>query len=423
MNLALVLGGRPRGSASPAPATIAGLHLWLEPSVESSAYWWDSSRTQAAANGAPARVHDDLSGNGRHATGASAAQSLTTYSPDPVSGIPSLAIYPASTNNAVYSYANGTIGAIGDAHSFFALVRVNAQFGTSGAELFKGQAVAGGNPLIFNWFNPSQIQCRMRNSAGSLVTASGGTNPNIRGAWKVLSSTYDGTTLKCWVDGVSAGTGSCAAPVGTVDQYRIGTTSSSFDGELAALLVYDSALSDADRGRVESYLLAKVSAATAEGTPVAIAPSAMPGLVRAYDTTAAGVLTLSGSPASPGGTCDSWAASTGGLTLTKPADRSAADVVTDSSTTVLEFDDGGTQTLGAAISSASVSARTVYLVAKKLAPGQECNAVYFGASEAEPRIGLTLNVAGSHEDTGWVGTGLITAGSGATARNSSVSKT
>ena len=73
----------------------------------------------------------------------------------------------------------------------------------------------------------------------------------------VLADPAGGTVYR---DGISIGTGnySALAVGGTIALGAVyGGGSDAYDGRLAEVLVYDSALSDADRGKVESYLANK----------------------------------------------------------------------------------------------------------------------------------------------------------------------
>lgn len=373
--------------------------VWIEPSRPESTFWWDSSRTQSAVDGGLIRVVDDLSGNERHATAETDVRRPCLYLDDPVSGVPSLVSTPCSTNIAVFSYMTGTLPALGGAHTHAALVRLNEGV-PSGQELFRGES--GGSTMIYDWYDPPALKVRMHDGSGSLKVVTGGTNPDIRGAgWKRLICTYDGITLRGWCDGVSVGTIACGSgPV--VNQYRIWQSSGAWDGELAFYAVVGRAISDDERAKLDAYLATKVTEASVEGAPTALTPNDAGGLIRAYDSTASNVLTLSGSPATPGGTCDSWAPSVGSDTLTKPSDRSAPSVVEESGLTLVSFADGGTQAIGKNLSSSTITQKTLYFVARRLVAGSPSMPLHFGTNEQTPGFQICRSTSSGLEVGGFV---------------------
>jgi hypothetical protein len=86
------------------------------------------------------------------------------------------------------------------------------------------------------------------------------TAPASSADWNMLEVVYDGTSQKGFVNGALKGT--TAFQLNTVDKeveigLRTGKDAASSDGDFAELLIYDRALTDDERKRVEAYLSGK----------------------------------------------------------------------------------------------------------------------------------------------------------------------
>ncbi len=85
-------------------------------------------------------------------------------------------------------------------------------------------------------------------------------NTTLLGTFALVSSTYDGSNSKIYVNGVLQGVQPVTGPISYGDSgiFYVGSSSGtgndSFNGDLAEILVYDHALSDADRTAAEQYL-------------------------------------------------------------------------------------------------------------------------------------------------------------------------
>jgi hypothetical protein len=100
-----------------------------------------------------------------------------------------------------------------------------------------------------------------RDDAAALVTVSGGI-PNT--SYHIRSDVFTGTAISTYIDG-SVVINNQAQDVGTItlDQAQLGALAAGgsltlfLNGDIAALLIYNSALSTANQRRVEAYLGAR----------------------------------------------------------------------------------------------------------------------------------------------------------------------
>lgn len=145
------------------------------------------------------------------------------------------------------------------------------------------------------------------NTTGKLITSyyRNGTTNTVTGTTTISTSTPSilsqrfGSNVQSFINGVSQGTAAIGALANMVKTIRIGsslTTTAPFTGQIAEIIVFKKALSDADRLAVENYLSQKYGL----GVSNSAAPSIASGSTGTYDlgTTGASVSFTAGSTAS-----------------------------------------------------------------------------------------------------------------------------
>jgi hypothetical protein len=264
------------------PTSITGLQLWLDASDPSVLFDATSGGSLVAADGGVARW-EDKSGNGRHATQATSGSrplrktsqqgGLGTLSFDGSNDVMSLASSSATFSflhqadstvflvaragttanpNAAYvAIATGT-GTSGSPNfqlsfedrnipeeEFVANEQVRVIVGATGADPAVNTAASGLSGWTPNTYKLVSVVTRPSN-----LTASQRVAARINGGTSGSGNTFLGT----------ASTGSAMADL------HIGSTSSGanyWSGNIAEIILYNSALSDANRSFVEQYLISK----------------------------------------------------------------------------------------------------------------------------------------------------------------------
>lgn len=217
------------------PLSINGLQLWLDASQVSG------------ADGDPVTTWGDLSGNGRNAT-----QSTTAAKPTLKTAVQNgrSALLFDGTDDSIATAAAVFTGAA--ARTVVAIYRDTK--GGAHVSPICGQSTGSSGST---WF---VLQSRNSGAVGDPYLAGFAndlTGPAVDGLWKVAVVTYDGATATTYKNGAQANTG--AKTYNTVNQpFAIGADASSFlGGYVGEIAVYNTALSAADRQRIERYLGAK----------------------------------------------------------------------------------------------------------------------------------------------------------------------
>jgi len=116
--------------------------------------------------------------------------------------------------------------------------------------------------LYFLSSSGAQQLLLLPNTGTYYMMATGGVaiNPagNRGGAFHIFTGVFNGASSNAYVDGVLVGSGNMAvAPVGAVYLMTNAGNTVHPPGDIAEMLIYNSALSDTNRNRVESYLKSK----------------------------------------------------------------------------------------------------------------------------------------------------------------------
>lgn len=230
------------GSGEFTPASIPGLISWHDAN-DISTLWQDSGRTtQVTADGQTVGAWDDKSNNSNHATQATPANE-PTYRTGIQNSLPVLRfdgtndLLEAANINGGTSLSNLTIIAVYQTDD---TVHTDRMYGY-------GANVGSDTPSVINPAPDSTIRFDNGSLAGSL------SHPT---AFFIRSTIKNGTTYTDYFDGSQNINNTFAGSVTTDDLY-LGHCLNPCDGDLAEIVVYNSALSDANRQQLESYLATK----------------------------------------------------------------------------------------------------------------------------------------------------------------------
>jgi len=210
-----------------APTDISGLQLWLDAS--------DAS-TITESSGAVSQW-DDKSGNANHVTQGTAALQPTTGTRTQNS----LNVLDFDGSDFL---RNGAIGPFSQPNTVFVVGKADATATT--------QAFVHGD----NFANDNAIGLTSSNffmfADSALFGGASDTSTHI------FIAEFNSTSSELFIDGVSSATGDAGS--GSANDFRVGARydgAEALDGFVAEVLVYDSALSTADREAVEAYLADK----------------------------------------------------------------------------------------------------------------------------------------------------------------------
>jgi hypothetical protein len=222
------------------PSDKTGLLAWYK---GDGTLWQDSARTTGAtADTDPVGSWDDESGNAEHLTQGTSANRPT--------------LQTAELNSLAVVRGDGTNDALG-------LTDLGTLTDATIAVLFKS-ATTGRWPMSFQG-GAMGIQHEGATSVrfrgwGVDTTGSNNVTVTVTSNWRwVLFKVVSGGTGTCYVDGTSRYTFS---PTGTQAFGQFGLFARSdptehMNGDIAEALVYDSAISDGDRGNLDSYISGK----------------------------------------------------------------------------------------------------------------------------------------------------------------------
>jgi hypothetical protein len=245
------------------PQTISGLQLWLDASDASTLYDATSGGSLVAADGGVARW-EDKSGNGRHFTQSDSSKRPARKTSQQNS-LDTL-LFDGSNDSLIGSnFSSGTGGL-----SILLVVKRNAT--SANHELINKGVDNGGwmvkfaasNQLQLSSYRDSTLNNSTIRDTTSSVSATGYTVLSITagsGAFNTTSMFRNGTSLamdaatEAGTNGRTPSTGSDPVRIGV--QVYAGVDYFTYNGNIAEIIMYDSALSSGDREAVESYLLAK----------------------------------------------------------------------------------------------------------------------------------------------------------------------
>ena len=245
------------------PSNVTGLQLWLDASDASTLYDATSGGSLVAADGGVARW-EDKSGNNRHFT-QSTSSKRPARKTSQQNSLDTL-LFDGSDDSLIGSnFASGTGGL-----TIFSVVKRNA---TNAVHEIINKGVDNGGwlfrltdtnaPQISSYRDSTLTNSTLRGTSSSVSATDYTVLAMVAGsgAFNTALMFRNGTSLAMSAaaeDGTNGRT-----PSGGSDPVRIGVQVYSgvdyfnYNGNIAEIVLYDSALSDADRAAVENYLLAK----------------------------------------------------------------------------------------------------------------------------------------------------------------------
>lgn len=253
------------------PTQITGLQLWLDATDADTLFDATSGGSLVAADGGVARW-EDKSGNARHATQGTSANRPARKTA--IQGGKDVLRFDGSNDSlsiasskAAFKFlhtSNHTVFIVfeNENASYDPLVCTNSGGTDSvGLNIYAGDAGAGTGALAHQVF---------RGVSGTSVINSASDQSYLTAGWNVVSVTgkpTDGTAANrssIRKNGGAAVTNNAATGATSANDSHsdllIGRDGTPFDyhgGDIAEIIIYDSALSDTDRAAVENYLLAK----------------------------------------------------------------------------------------------------------------------------------------------------------------------
>jgi len=259
------------------PAQITGLQLWLDASDSSTLFNATTGGSLVASNGAVARW-EDKSGNGRHATqGTNANRPLRKTSVQGSKDVlrfdgsnDSLSIPDSTATFKFLHSGDSTVFAVfksgttaNPGHSFYAILYTHS---SASAEVGYGFGTVDASPS--NDAIDFVVANGVGGSAAAYLGANDGFPSNVFGVASFVTKPTDGVAANrisyrlnggsavasnTSTDEVSTENSQANLTIGNV----AGAFSFYFNGDIAEIIIYDTALPDTQRAAVESYLMQK----------------------------------------------------------------------------------------------------------------------------------------------------------------------
>lgn len=230
------------------PLDIPGCHLWL-----------DASQITGLSDGDPVSQWTDFSGNGYHATQATAAK-RPTFKTGVQNGLPAIRFDGTDDWLRTASW-----GSKAQPNTVFIVAKPPAN-GTGTRIIIEGIVSTDRHLWAKDAANDS-------NSFYGGAWVSGATITGIANTWSIAALNFNGADFNVYINGESRVTGNIGAhglsglTIGT----NLATDNFFFNSDMSEIIVYDTLLSDADRAKVEAYLSQKYGVSlTAGATPSGI---------------------------------------------------------------------------------------------------------------------------------------------------------
>lgn len=252
----ILVTGTPLGSTGPGGVGSSDgsgeLELWLI--GEGNTY--TDAGTTAAADGNNIQQWNDISGNSNHASELTNQPNLNTNS---VNGFSTLTFSGGNdriTAAGISTANTATVFSVFQINSFSAnsndgIIHAGPSgnsFSTSGSDKVIGQWVNVSSGNIWGRGVQSDLSIRSIPTVTSLSTVQ----------FYAISQEYDGSDIRQYVNGTTAGSISYDGTLGSWTDFGIGRQGSeSLDGEIAEIIAFKSHLNNAQRTIVQNYLAAK----------------------------------------------------------------------------------------------------------------------------------------------------------------------
>jgi hypothetical protein len=247
-------------SAFTSPTSLAGLQLWLDAADPGVLFDATTGGSLVAADGGVARW-EDKSGNARHATQGTAG-SRPLRKTGIISGRDALR-FDGSDDRLIVPTSAVNFGS--SDFEIFLVGRGNASYNT----FFTCVDASSGSAYILRMMVESaRLQTTIRTTESGALDASGASSSYAAQSLVLFGLRRSSSTFTATRNGTSFGTVSNGAPMASTTQVAAigawveGPPTAYYyhlTGDIAEVIIYNAALSDANRALVENYLLAKWS--------------------------------------------------------------------------------------------------------------------------------------------------------------------
>jgi hypothetical protein len=253
--------------------TIAGLQLWLDAADPTTLYDATAGGSLVAADGGVARW-EDKSGNGRHATqGTSGSRPLRKTS---VQGSKDVLRFDGSNDSLSIPSSTETFKFLHSADStvFVVLTRSTTDNSAIIDNCDDGSSAVGFSLRFLDGSGTSDVLVHRIRRGVSATSALSNVSANgfMSSGWSMLSLVgrpgnatasnrssmrrNSGTAVTNNTDTNAVSTSNAANDL-SIGRFVTSPSANTHGGDIAEIIIYDSALSDTDRGLVESYLMSK----------------------------------------------------------------------------------------------------------------------------------------------------------------------
>jgi hypothetical protein len=220
------------------PNELTGLQLWLK-----------ADGITGLNDGDPISTWSDESGQGNHATQATAGLK-------PLYKVNILNGKPAVRFDGINDYLNAHTLLFPPTATVFAVVRNNTK--ASDAQIISRRSSTASAPIAFQLYLAATDRAAVnaRDDASHLAVALAAAGLV---AAQIVTGIRNGNDVEVRRNGISVGTGSNTLETTTTDQTRIGAKATGaptdyLDGDIAELIMYNRVLTDGERDKIEAYL-------------------------------------------------------------------------------------------------------------------------------------------------------------------------
>lgn len=247
----------------------ANLRKIPSPPLTGLKIWVEGENADVTVNNDPVSTLTDRSGNGNDFTQAGALR--------PVLETNSLNGFPSIKFNGSTQYMQKDVTGFGE-HTIIVL---HSPITLDGFRCMVGARGTTGGPfdaVLFGTYSSSGSSYRraIGDASGVAEAASAGTGVYTAGQWYISAARSTGTSttdVAAWVNGIAQGTGTSGSAPIALDRFVIGAGHYNnspvdfFNSKIAAILIYDRALTITEIRQVEDYLNIKYSAGIINNWP------------------------------------------------------------------------------------------------------------------------------------------------------------
>lgn len=252
------------------PSTITGLKLWLK------------ADSLALTDGASVNTWTDSSGLNNDFT---SVVSAPTFKTNIVNAKPVIRFN--GTNQGLSNTTAGLINSASTFHTIFAVVSA-ASTSAGDHDIFDTGGAGAGGAIYFRRSAADAVH--VHNAAGYVFARD--TGGIVTGAWNILTADWNGSNIHIWRNGTLKDTtgATTLTTYGVINSVGLDVVDANvnfWDGDIAEILIYNSALSSTDRGNVETYLISKYAISGGGGSAGTLSLRTLKALAATFSPVAA----------------------------------------------------------------------------------------------------------------------------------------